>query len=160
METYKDILNETLGKLNRDKEKSYSIIRKRILKTNVVNVKVAHIRPQYNNLKEWMDDKNNVYIGRGGIVFIDDVRFPKYDSFWGNPYKRGRDGNIDEVLEKYETHIINNLNSLEKEEAFLKLFHLMGKNLGCWCKDHTKGEIKCHGDVLLKLLHDAFACNL
>lgn len=37
---------------------------------SVVNVKVANIRPRYNNLAEWMADENNVYIGRKGIVFI------------------------------------------------------------------------------------------
>ncbi len=40
----------------------------------IVNLKVANIRPKYKNLKEWMDDENNVYIGRKGIVFTE-----KYD---------------------------------------------------------------------------------
>lgn len=43
----------------------------------VVNVKVAHIRPKYNNLKEWMEDENNEYVGRGGVVFVNGERFPK-----------------------------------------------------------------------------------
>jgi len=55
--------------------------------TRVVNVKVAHIRPKYNNLAEWMADPNNVYIGRRGIVFIDKVRFPKENSAFANPFK-------------------------------------------------------------------------
>ena len=42
----------------------------------VVNVKVAHIRPKYQNLQEWMQDTaNNVSIGRSGVVFIDKQRF-------------------------------------------------------------------------------------
>lgn len=44
---------------------------------SVVNCKVVNIRPQYQNLKEWMNDSDNVYVGRGGIVFIDGERFPK-----------------------------------------------------------------------------------
>lgn len=43
---------------------------------SVVNVKVAFIRPEYQNLKEWMQDDKNVYIGRKGIVFVDGKRFP------------------------------------------------------------------------------------
>lgn len=43
---------------------------------SVVNVKVAFIRPEYQNLKEWMQDNKNVYIGRKGIVFVDGKRFP------------------------------------------------------------------------------------
>ena len=39
--------------------------------STVVNVCVAHIRPQgYENLKNWTNNKNNVYIGRAGVVFI------------------------------------------------------------------------------------------
>ena len=36
-----------------------------------VNCKVKFIRPQYKNLKEWVENENNVYIGRAGVVFID-----------------------------------------------------------------------------------------
>lgn len=32
---------------------------------SVVNVKVGNIRPKYSNLREWMEDPTNVYIGRG-----------------------------------------------------------------------------------------------
>lgn len=43
---------------------------------SIINCKVEFIRPQYNNLQEWMNDENNIYIGRKGIVFINGVRFP------------------------------------------------------------------------------------
>ena len=36
--------------------------------TKIVNVKVSNIRPKYQNLKDWIEDKNNIYIGR---KFID-----------------------------------------------------------------------------------------
>lgn len=44
------------------------------------------------NLKEWMNDPNNVYIERRGIVFIDGKRFPEQDSPYANPFKVGKDG--------------------------------------------------------------------
>ena len=58
----------------------------------VVNVKVANLRPHYNNLREWMQDEDNVYIGRKGVLFIDGKRFPGESSDFANPYKIGKDG--------------------------------------------------------------------
>lgn len=44
----------------------------------LVNVRVCNLRKLgYQDLKAWMNDPNNVYIGRKGIVFIDGERFPK-----------------------------------------------------------------------------------
>ena len=38
--------------------------------TKIANVKVANIRPRYNDLEDWMRDTiNNVYIGRRGVRF-------------------------------------------------------------------------------------------
>lgn len=65
---------------------------------SVVNVRVTNLRPRHKNLSEWMKDPNNVYIGRGGIVFIDNKRFPKHDSKWANPYKGG---DRDVIVEKF-----------------------------------------------------------
>jgi len=36
----------------------------------VVNVSVKHIRPEFHDLKEWCEEKNHLYIGRGGVVFV------------------------------------------------------------------------------------------
>jgi len=114
------------------------------METKVVNVKVAHIRPAYENLKEWMDDEKNVYIGRRGVVFVNKERFPKKDSIWANPYKIGKDGDRKEVLEKYEAYIRN---KIEEEGLQNELKKLSGKNLGCWCYPE-----KCHGDILVKYI--------
>ena len=67
-----------------------------------------------------------VYIGRG--------------SKWGNPFELGRDGNREEVIDKYRKYIVANpfLMSYLKE--------LKGKVLGCFCK-----PLPCHGDVLVEL---------
>ena len=112
---------------------------------SVVNCKVGNIRPKYQNLKEWMADSTNVYIGRAGVVFINDVRFPPRASPFYNPYKIGIDGTRDEVIEKYRKYILEKLNS---DAVFKKqLLCLKGKTLGCWCKPEP-----CHGDVLLEIL--------
>ena len=112
---------------------------------SVSNCKVKYIRPTYNNLKEWMDDVNNVYIGRAGVVFIDKQRFPKTSSNFANPFKIGKDGDRDDVIKKYKVYITEKLEnniSLKNE-----LLTLKGKNLGCWCHPEP-----CHGDVLLEIL--------
>ena len=119
--------------------------------TKVVNVKVKHIRPKYHDLKEWCEDPKNVYIARGGIVFItgDDGkkrRYPPHDSIFANPYKVGDDR--ESAIEKYRRHIHEKIDSGEIMQNDLD--SLRGKNLGCWCKPDA-----CHGDVLLEILEEA-----
>ena len=110
--------------------------------TNVVNVKVAYIRPKYQNLKEWINGYDNIYIGRGGIVFIDGERYPKKGSIWANPYKG------EGAIEKFEEYMREKLKSgkITREQ----LLELKGKNLGCWCKPNA-----CHGDILIKLINES-----
>ena len=115
--------------------------------TSVVNVKVKYIRPQFQNLKEWTQDPNNVYIGRPGIVFIDKERFPKKGSIWANPFKVSVKLTRKDSLEKYEIYIRE---KIETEAVYKELLQLNGKNLGCWCKPE-----ECHGDILLKILKEA-----
>lgn len=105
----------------------------------VVNVKVAHIRPKYENLKEWCADPANVYIGRAGVVFVDGARYPKEASPYANPFKVGRDGAREDVIAKYEVYLADRI------AAGLDLSPLKGKRLGCWCKPAA-----CHGDILTK----------
>lgn len=114
---------------------------------SVVNCKVQYIRPKYNNLQEWMNDSDNVYIGRSGVVFIDKQRFPKISSNFANPFKIGKDGNRDEVIQKYETYIRNKLknNHILQQE----LIEMKGKKLGCWCAPDP-----CHGNVLIQLIEE------
>lgn len=113
---------------------------------SVVNCRVKYIRPKYENLKAWMSDENNVYIGRGGVVFIDKQRFPPQSSIFANPFKVGRDGTREDVIQKYRQHITQRL----KYDTGLKeeLFKLKGKKLGCWCYPEM-----CHGNVLLDLIN-------
>lgn len=117
--------------------------------SEVVNVRVCNIRPKYRDLHDWCQDCDNVYIGRKGIVFIDQgagkQRFPKADSIWANPFKIGRDGSAEQVVAKYREYITERL--AEEEDLRRELELLRGKVLGCWCKPEP-----CHGDVLADLL--------
>lgn len=72
-----------------------------------------------------------VYIGRA----MPRQRIPA--SIWGNPYRVGRDGTLDEVLDKYMHHI------MDSPELVARLPELEGKTLACWCAPQ-----QCHGDVL------------
>ncbi len=123
--------------------------------TTVSNVKVKYLRPKYANLKEWMDDEANVYIGRAGIVFINGNRFPKKASIWANPFKTGVNGTHEEVVEKFERHIRD---KIREDPVTYNLEDLRGRNLGCWCVDATchdvNASIVCHGQILLRLLNN------
>lgn len=121
---------------------------------SVVNVKVAFIRPKFNDLKEWMEDPRNVYIGRKCIIFVErdgqKYRWPKEDSVWANPFKINDKSDRSDVIKKYKKYITE---KLEMDENLKKqLFELKNKNLGCWCKEKTK-NVSCHGDVLMELVH-------
>ena len=72
----------------------------------------------------------DVYIGR--------------PSKWGNPFVLGKDGNREEVIEKYKAWIEAQPTLLEAARKELK-----GKTLGCWCSPRL-----CHGDVLIDIAND------
>ena len=112
--------------------------------TTVVNVKVKHIRPEYNNLKEWMENPNHEYIGRRGVVFIDKERFPKKASQWANPFTVKKEGR-DKCLEMYEYWVREKIEREGKDE----IKKLKNKVLGCWCCPE-----KCHGDILVKIINE------
>jgi len=84
-----------------------------LTKTRVVNIR---------------DESYDIYIGRGTI--------------WGNPYKIGKDGNREEVIELYRKYLLTNQFLLDK------LPELKNKVLGCHCKPY-----QCHGDVLVELIN-------
>lgn len=72
-------------------------------------------------------DPYDVYIGR--------------PSKWGNPFKIGRDGTREHVLDLYRQWIQT------QPGLMAALPELRGKVLGCWCK-----PLSCHGDVLAELV--------
>ena len=79
------------------------------------------------NLKH---DPFDVYIGRG--------------SKWGNPFKIGKDGTREEVVDKYREYI------KKKPELLACLHELKDKRLGCYC-----APLLCHGNVLEELLESS-----
>jgi hypothetical protein len=70
----------------------------------VVNRKVKYLRPGHDNLKEWVEDESNDYIGRvlvlrtrAGVVSVENgggkkERYPKKASMSAIPFKTGKDG--------------------------------------------------------------------
>ena len=79
-------------------------------------------------------------------TIIVNLRNSQYDIYigrpskWGNPFIIGRDGNREEVIEKYRDWILSNINLMND------LTELKDRALGCFCKPKP-----CHGDVLVEL---------
>ena len=122
------------------------------IKPTIVCVKVSNIRKNkkdtHVNLKTWMADENNVYIGRKGIVFVpndtgEKERWPKINSKWCNPYNL-KEYSRDECIDKYRTYIERKIKN--NEITIDELKDLSGKTLGCWCKPEA-----CHGDVIVEM---------
>ena len=73
-------------------------------------------------------------------------KFSTFDIFigrpskWGNPFKIGRDGTREEVIEKYRAWI------LTRPDLLAEIPTLRGKKLACYCS-----PARCHGDVLAQL---------
>jgi hypothetical protein len=110
--------------------------------TTIVNVSVKHLRPAYQNLKEWMEDPQNVYVGRPG-PFIEGKRYPSRASRFANPFHIGKDGDRQEVINKYRIWLDAQLRSGRITAEDLAALH--GKRLGCWCAPEP-----CHAQVLLE----------
>lgn len=62
-------------------------------------------------------------------------------SKWGNPFKIGRDGSREEVIEKFRKYIADHPTLAQEARE-----ELCGKNLVCYC-----APLACHGDVLLEI---------
>lgn len=75
--------------------------------------------------------KYDVYVGRPSI--------------FGNPFTIGKNGNREEVIEKYRDYFLNKINSnLQFKKAVEKL---RGKVLGCWCYPKD-----CHARIIIDYL--------
>jgi hypothetical protein len=114
----------------------------------IVDVHVKNLRAMgYENLQQWMENEQNFYCGRKGVVFINNIRFPKQDSRFHNPYKVGKDGNLEEVLQKFYQYALANF-------SYQELLPLQHKNLGCWCVNATTLQLpfSCHTQVLLYII--------
>ncbi len=74
-------------------------------------------------------EKYNIYIGR--------------PSKWGNSFTIGKDGNREEVIQKYIAWLEN------QPELLASIHELKGKILGCWCSPNA-----CHGDILAEIVNN------
>lgn len=63
-------------------------------------------------------------------------------SQWGNPFRIGRDGSRDTVIQRYRDEHLPTLTA----EQLRRLPALRGMALACWC-----APAPCHGDVLAEL---------
>lgn len=88
-------------------------------------VKQPRVHNKYHNTAS----NDAVYIGRG--------------SKWGNPFVIGKDGNRQEVIEKYKEYILGNASLLAD------LHEIKNKDLVCFCAPQP-----CHGDVLIFLANN------
>lgn len=64
------------------------------------------------------------------------------NSKWHNPYVIGRDGDRNQVIEKFATHLI-------KTGLIDQIEELRGKVLGCHCRPQ-----RCHLDVIVDILEE------
>lgn len=96
-----------------------------------------------------MKNKNNIYVGRHGRIFITDPitkekRIFNYKSSdWKNPYLFKNFDTTKECLDMYRDHLV-------KTKLIDRVSELKGKCLGCFCKQ-IPGEVNCHAQVLCEL---------
>jgi len=76
---------------------------------------------------------HDIYVGRAVAG-----RFKA--SKWANPFRIGRDGSREEVLQKFAAYLDS------RPDLLAALGELKDKRLGCWC-----APLPCHGDVLARL---------
>ena len=81
--------------------------------------------PKIHNKRAGTAPPDSVYIGRPGP--------------WGNPFVIGKDGDREQVIQKYR-------DSLTPEQITKARRELKGRDLVCWCS-----PAPCHGDVLLEI---------
>lgn len=113
---------------------------------NTQCLKVKELRTKgYKHLEEWIDNSNNIYVGRSGRIFIHEngnKRIYHYKkSKWANPFKVEDCKSIEECLNKY-------LQYLKENNLLQYLDELKGKTLGCFCDQ--KGL--CHAKLLYDLI--------
>lgn len=108
-------------------------------------VKVASLRPAYDDLKSWLDNEKHTLVCRGGRVFIKKRVFHYRASEFANPYKVKHHG-LDQALRLYEAH----LNALLEDPACRRRFLALAdyEQLGCFCDPNAQ----CHRDVIIAKL--------
>ncbi|MFF3764090.1 DUF4326 domain-containing protein [Streptomyces sp. NPDC001922] len=96
-------------------------------RTTVVNLKGHRDDPDYADV---------VYVGRAMHRGGWDLK----GSPLASPFRPGRDGTREEVLEQYRAYL------LERPDLLALLPELRGRRLGCWCV-----PLPCHAQVIAEL---------
>jgi hypothetical protein len=125
--------------------------------TAAVCIKAGSLRKMtprsYENLRHWMADPRNVYVGRYGRIFIKDPKtgetaiYHYKGSKWGNPFTVEEHG-LAEALRRYKAHLY----SVRPDGTRLvdQIEELRGKKLGCFCDQSQP----CHAQILVDALKD------
>lgn len=111
------------------------------------SMSIKPVRIQRKRAKGWRMPANTVYVGRG--------------SAFGNPFKVGIDGTVEECLDKYQAQLFpyskhtGNLDDFLVSECNMNwiISELRGKNLACWCGI----DKPCHADFLLRIANGSVA---
>lgn len=113
-------------------------------------LKVEYLRQAYGpgiNLRIWLNNEKNVYVGRHGRIFIDGEIFRYPDSKWANPYKVGTGPgkySLADSLNLYYQHLI-------QTGLMNQILELEGKVLGCFCEAASitpATTLDCHAKIL------------
>lgn len=88
-------------------------------------------QPRVHNKYHDSAGTDAVYVGRGSV--------------FGNPFIVGKDGDRDEVCDKYEDMLANSPELVRRIKKELK-----GKDLVCFCAPR-----RCHADSLLRIANEA-----
>lgn len=111
-----------------------------------VCVAVSELRKKYKDksidLKKWLSDPDNIYVGRRGRIWINGEIFHYKDSVWKNDFTIKQHGR-EKCLELYKDDIVKKIN-----DKIVDIETIKGKKLGCFCKPNEK----CHVDILIDLL--------
>ena len=118
--------------------------------TSRVCLRVKNLRSiGYDDLKNWLEDSNNVYVGRRGRIFVNKEIFHYKGHPFQNPFKvSSKDYTLDESLRKYNEYIED---KIKTDPEYLQILRkLKGKNLGCYCEKQNR----CHADIIIKLIEN------
>ena len=116
-----------------------------------VCVKVKYLRPEYDNLEEWMSNPKNILVTRHGRVFIgngDSKKVFHYKgSKWCNPFTVKEHG-LEKCIKLYQEYLNEMLKHEQNIEEFLMLKEV--SQIGCFCEP---GSV-CHRDVIINKLKE------
>lgn len=102
----------------------------------------------YENLEHWLNNPQNLYIGRRGRIFIGSGIHKRVfyypESKWANPYKL-REHPREDCIILYTQY-------LYKSGLINQIDELLNKNIGCFC-DYNE---RCHTEILINLLRNKY----